>query len=178
MAEHDDQENRRGILRRLTLVGPDGTFLDRRGIDLRLFGIYLHRIVDEDPGRDLHDHPWPFVTLILSGGYTEERADARLAPLYAAVAEQSDGLAPGVTSARGHERSWRRWSIHRIRMTDAHRITSAQPNTWTLVFRGRKSRRWGFYLPTGYVDQERYDYAARRPGKAIRRRADPITGGV
>jgi len=45
----------------------------------------------------------------------------------------------------------------------AHRITAAEPGTTTLVLRLRKVRRWGFYLPHGWVDWQAYDYDARRP---------------
>lgn len=163
MKAHDDRDRRRGLWRRLDLVGPRGRFLRRRGIDLRLFGIYVHRIDQPDPGLDLHDHPWPFVSIILAGGYTEEVADAREAPALARIAE-----AFPLTSTRGVVRTWRRGSIHRIRMTEAHRIVSTLPWTTTLVLRGRKSRQWGFYLSDGYVDQRHYDYETRRPATEIR----------
>ena len=152
------------FFRRLTLTGPDGrVFLDRFGIGTRRFGVYVHRIVEPDPGLDLHDHPWPFVSLILSGGYEEEAIDSREAPRWAAVAE-AFGPRP-----RGWLRVWGRWSVHRMPLTIAHRITVVRPHTWTLVLRGRKSRSWGFYLPDGYVDQRSYDYVARRPGAEARR---------
>lgn len=146
------------FFRRLTLTGPTGAvFLDRFGVGTRWFGFYLHRILDADPGLDLHDHPWPFVSLILHGGYEEEAIDSREAPRWAAFAENF-GVRP-----RGWVREWGRWSIHRMPLTIAHRITAVRPHTWTLVLRGRKSRSWGFYLPDGFVDQRSYDYVARRP---------------
>jgi hypothetical protein len=149
------------FLRRLTLTGPDGRrFLDRRGIDLHWFGVYVHRIDAPDPGVDLHDHPWPAVSIILRGGYTEEWSEAREAPWLAKIADVLGG-----GPARGYVRTWRAGTVHRIRMTDAHRITDVRPHTWTLLLRGRKSRSWGFYLPStnGFTDQRSYDYAARRP---------------
>lgn len=150
------------LFRRLTLTGPGGrVFLDRFGIGTRWFGVYVHRIVDADPGLDLHGHPWPFVSLVLQGGYTEEAIDAREAPLCAEIGEHFD-------RPRGEEREWSAGTVHRMPLTIAHRITQVRPHTWTLVLRGRKSRSWGFYLPTGFVDQRCYDYVARRPGGEIR----------
>jgi len=35
--------------------------------------IRLHDILRSDEGRDPHDHPWPYLTVILRGGYWEER---------------------------------------------------------------------------------------------------------
>lgn len=154
--DHADQ--RKGALRRLTLFHGGRSFLRRHGIDLRLFGIYVHHIDAPDPGMDLHDHPWPFVSLILRGGYRELWAPAREASDWAKISEAWDGV-----YLTGVERSWRRWSIHRVRLTDAHRIIDAEPGTVTLVLRGLKSRDWGFYPPGGYVSQREYDYETRRP---------------
>lgn len=73
---------RRGPWRRLTLLDrADRPFLVRRGIDVRLFGIYLHEIAGPDPGLDMHDHPWPFATWVIRGGYSEMHAEARTGTL-------------------------------------------------------------------------------------------------
>ena len=159
---HDDVNCRRWVWRSLDLVGPRGRFLRRRGLDLRMFGIYVHDIEQPDPGLDLHDHPWPFVSIILRGAYTEQHGDTRFASALAYLVDQFP-----VADAR-FTRTWRRWSAHRIRMTEAHRIISCEPGTRTLVIRGRKTRRWGFYTPTGWVDQTSYDYDARRPCSEVR----------
>lgn len=96
------------------------------------------------------------MSIILRGGYIEEVADAR----------EASGL-----SANGRQapvRLWLRGTVHRIRMAEAHRIIACEPGTRSLVIRGRKIRRWGFYTPTGWVDQARYDYDARRPCSEVR----------
>lgn len=160
---HDDRDRRTGVWRALDLVGPRGRFLRRRGLDLRLFGVYVHDIDQPDPGLDLHDHPWPFVSLVIRGAYTELVAEARCASELAGRVD----LVPSLLNGRA--RTWRRWSIHRIRMTEAHRIVAAESGTRTVVLRGRKTRRWGFYLPAGWLDQTRYDYDARRPCTEARR---------
>lgn len=181
------RERSREWWRRLTLIGPDGRFLDRWGLSVRgWFGVYVHRIVDEDPGVDLHDHPWPFATVILWGGYAEEVAEAREAPMLARIAEATreliaDDALPGdeiPNLPRGIQREWRRGTVHRMPLTHVHRITSCAPHTWTLVLVGRKSRSWGFYQSDGFVDHRHYDYDGRRPGKARRRKGDAVTGGV
>lgn len=167
-------DKKRRIWRTLDLLHDGKPFLQRRGFDnWRPFGIVVHRICGPDPGLDLHDHPWPFVTIILRGGYTEQTAPIREAPSRAEEAEWNDEL-PGIpgTCVRGDERSWRRWSVHVMPLHVAHRITVAEPNTWTLMIRGRKQRRWGFYLPTGWVDWGEYDYATRRPGTVESTRPD------
>lgn len=158
-------------LRKLDLKSNGKTFLRRRGIDAGRLGIYLHRIDAPDPGLDLHDHPWPFVSIMLRGGYVEEWDDTRTASAGAMAAEKvedPDGFyrdppLPRGTAPRGYRRAWRRGTVHRMPLTIAHRITSAEPGTVTLIIRGRKSRSWGFYLPTGWVDWREYDYDERRP---------------
>lgn len=147
------------MARRLTLRHAGKVFLDRWGIECWWFGVFVHHIAGPDPGLDLHDHPWPFVSVILSGGYTEEVASAREAPMMAKIAERWPE-----TCHHGFVRSWRAGSVHRMPLTDAHRITAVQRGTWTLVFRGRKARSWGFYQPDGFVHWQAYDYATRRPG--------------
>ena len=34
------------------------------------FNVFLHKFLKGDPD-DIHDHPWPYATLILKGGYYE-----------------------------------------------------------------------------------------------------------
>lgn len=155
--------------RRLTLRDSgDQVFLDRWGADLGLFGLYLHRIAEPDPGLDLHDHPWPFASVILWGGYHEEVCDAREAASISGIAEIFGRILEDEKVPRGEIREWRRGSVHRMRLDEAHRITSVRPHTWTLVMRGRRVRSWGFYLPDGWVDYKDYDYNARRPGSEDR----------
>ena len=94
------------------------------------FGVYLHKINLDDAGRPLHDHPWPFVTFILKGGYREDYRASATAPLKV--------------------QGWGRWSIHRMTTTAFHGITAVDAPTWTLVLTGRRSRVWGFLTDQGW----------------------------
>lgn len=38
--------------------------------------VRVHEILRSDAGRDPHDHPWSYLTVILRGGYFEKRYDA------------------------------------------------------------------------------------------------------
>lgn len=119
--------------------GSDGE-LQRWRLSARyLGGIMLHRHDGPDPGRDLHDHPWWFVSIILRGGYHEEHADVRVAHL------------------GGVPRSWKAGSVHKVRLCEAHRITGLVRNpTWTLVIHGPVKRGWGFYPLEGYLPNREY----------------------
>ena len=35
------------------------------------FNIFINHIIDNDHGIGLHNHPFPYITVILSGGYWE-----------------------------------------------------------------------------------------------------------
>lgn len=97
-------------------------------------GIYVHRIYREDLDPIPHDHPWRFRSLVLRGGYTEFFwPDAR-------------------AYLENEHQQWRRWSVHRFPLAGAHRITSVQPGTVTLVIVGRKVRTWGFWSWGQFTD--------------------------
>jgi len=149
----------RGPLRRLTLRRADGrVYLDRWGIGHDRIGkIMLHRMEAPDPGIDLHDHPWWFTSIILWGGYVELRADTRDAPTLAAVAARwPDTCQPGVTVVR------RPGTVRSLRLDEAHTIVHLRRRTsWSLVIAGPRRRRWGFYLPAGYMPEAEYDATVR-----------------
>lgn len=102
----------------------------------------LHWIHRADPGRDLHDHPRSFLSLVLRGGYTEDRP-----------------ATPGRPWVRGPNGRWKLrlastvrragfWAFRRA--SDAHRIASVRSGTLTLVLWGPRRRDWGFVTPYGW----------------------------
>lgn len=86
---------------------------------------YLHRFVDSDPDRGLHDHPWDrALSLVLVGGYDEVR-----------------GAADGTSTCR----FVRPWRINRLRGGDFHRVVlRAGRPAWTLFAHGPRTKGWGF----------------------------------
>ena len=98
-------------------------------VKTRLFGLYLHRLHASDEDRALHDHPWSFVTVLLSSGYYEHTPDGRF---------------------------WmRRFSVLYRPAEWRHRLELVGP-VWTLVFRWRDRREWGFWTPSGWLDWRAY----------------------
>lgn len=165
----------------LDLIHDGATFLRRRGLEHdRVGGVLVHRIDGPDPGLDLHDHPWEFVSIVLRGGYTEEHAtiiardpgDWLYCPGCGCAVCSHDEVCRWHPDCRGdglgphRARAWRRWSVHRMPLDVAHRITHAEPGTVTLVLRRPKVREWGFYLAGGWVLWKDYDYETRRPSAA------------
>lgn len=94
------------------------------------FGVYLHNILRPDGDRDMHDHPWPFISIILKGGYVEETVEGY--------------------------KGWGVASVHKMPATGAHRIRWIDRNTWSLILVGKRCRQWGFHTPDGWVDYKTY----------------------
>lgn len=116
----------------------------------RLFSIKLHHIVQSDDAC-LHDHPWPFTSIILKGGYWEHAPVLEYSNCSMNIQEKED-----VRYLR------RRWYspfsiLHRPALW-RHRLELPPNKTcWTLVFTGKPIRDWGFWTPKGWVFWEKYD---------------------
>ena len=84
------------------------------------FNIFLHKFLQGDPD-ELHDHPWPYFTLILRGGYWEITPKGRF------------WRGPGHMRINGPN------SLHRVEL---------EPGiyAWTLFIPGPKLREWGFVV--------------------------------
>lgn len=89
---------------------------------------YLHRFVDSDPDRGLHDHPWGrAISLVLSGGYDEIRPVRTGEP------------------ARTCTRTLNSWRLNRLAGTDFHRVVLRDRRpVWTLFLHGPRVKGWGF----------------------------------
>lgn len=130
-------------------------------LDTRWGSAYLHEFLRSDHDRCLHDHPWPFVAIILRGGYWE----------YTGIAFPGDGTY--YRNDRGNiltAVSWRRPGSILVRpATFAHRI-EIEPGSrpWSLVLVGRKARDWGFHGPGGWVAW-RPDYSPACPGNDLQK---------
>lgn len=103
-----------------------------------LFGLlgwtaYLHRFVDSDPDRGLHDHPWGrALSLVLSSGYDELRP-------------QNGNFDEIVV------RRLKPWRLNWLRGDDYHRVLlrDRQP-AWTLFMHGPRIKGWGFMVDGSY----------------------------
>lgn len=114
-------------------------YLDRlRLIQVPLFGVYLHRIHMSDIGRDPHDHPWWFASLVLSGGYTET------------VWDNPEDIRKSRIRVR------KRFSPGSISRRQAHRIDEVDGLLWTLVVTGPRRSSWGFWTAGGFVNWREY----------------------
>jgi hypothetical protein len=104
------------------------------------FNIFLHKFLKSDPD-DVHDHPWPYATLILKGGYHE------WVPIFdkqnIMVGEQKFWRGPG------HFRICSATSYHRIELVDG-------VDCWTLFMPGPQRREWGFLVNNKWIQHTDY----------------------
>lgn len=88
--------------------------------------VYLHRFLQSDDDRAMHDHPWNNKSWVLSGMYIEHLQDGST-----------------VTRSEG--------DIVERRAIEAHRVELIAGNpAITLFFTGPIIRAWGFYCPQGW----------------------------
>jgi hypothetical protein len=104
------------------------------------FNIFLHRFHKSDD-EVFHDHPWPFATLILQGGYWEWR------PQFNQQGEKIGEVAKWC--GPGSFRTAKATTYHRIELDPA--VTC-----WTLFMPGPKQRDWGFLVRNVWVQWEQY----------------------
>ncbi len=104
------------------------------------FNIFLHKFLKSDPD-DVHDHPWPYATLILKGGYYE------WVPQFNSKGEK-------ISETRhwcgpGHFRIRSSTSYHRVELKEG--VTA-----WTLFMPGPQRREWGFLKNNRWIPWEQY----------------------
>jgi hypothetical protein len=104
------------------------------------FNIFLHKFLKGDPD-DVHDHPWPYATLILKGGYYE-------------WVPQFDSNGKMI----GEIRHWRGPGSFRTAQANTyHRVELKEGVTaWTLFMPGPHKREWGFLVKDKWIHNETY----------------------
>ena len=95
------------------------------------FNIFLHNFHKGDPD-DLHDHPWPYCTIILKGGYWEHLETG-----------ERKWRSPGQGRIAGSR------SLHRIELEPG-------VDCWTLFIPGPQLREWGFIDNGEWKQHEQY----------------------
>jgi hypothetical protein len=104
------------------------------------FNVFLHKFLKGDPD-DVHDHPWPYATLILKGGYWE------WIPQFDAEGKMSCEI-----------QKWRGPGSFRICSANSYHRIELDPSVtaWTLFMPGPKKRDWGFLVKNKWVQHEQY----------------------
>lgn len=102
------------------------------------FNVFIHKFLKSDPD-DVHDHPWPYATLILKGGYYEH------VPIF-----NSDKW------IIGYKRYWRGPGHFRICSPNSYHRIELHPEitAWTMFMPGPQLREWGFLV--GKFEKQRW----------------------
>lgn len=109
--------------------------------------LYLHKVSADDGDRHLHDHPWPFIAIILVGGYEEivpKPGTDGAAPRDRVLSRH---FAPTVHCKTEHD-------LHQLRLfrdQNGEKIVN-----WSIVIRGPKVKDWGFSTEDGWKDHSAY----------------------
>lgn len=124
----------------------------------RMFGFELkiNLFMSSDPGC-LHDHPWPFMSIMLAGRYTEvtERV-ARghfILTEFDGIDTKSRWVAPG--ERYESRRVFRAPCVLFRRAAHRHRVEVDAP-CLTLNISGKRSRNWGFWLKGKWIHWRDY----------------------
>jgi hypothetical protein len=126
---------------------PADVYLRRwRIVSTPWFTVKIHQILrSDDERRGYHNHPWSFVSLRLSGAYTEYRL-------------RPDGSRTTLS---------RRCSF--VHHSEMHRIELGPSNkpVWSLVVTGPRRVSWGFVSAYGTAWLEWRDAGARPPSQVL-----------
>jgi len=104
------------------------------------FNVFLLKFLKSDPD-EVHDHPWPYATLILKGGYWE------WIPKINTLGEKWGEYK--VWRGPGHFRTCAPESYHRIELEPG--VTP-----WTLFMPGPKKSEWGFLVNNKWIHNDIY----------------------
>ena len=104
------------------------------------FNVFLHKFMKGDE-EDIHDHPWGFFHIVLSGGYYEH------------VTVNPDGC----SLDQGLKKVWRgagHWNF--ASSFYKHRIELGESKPWTLFVPFRRCREWSFWVKNETDDNEEW----------------------
>ena len=118
---------------------PECPYLYRWVLVLFGYSIRVHRWIRSDDKRYFHDHPWPFITVVLKGDYTD-------------VSPSSGGYAGrnGYFTLHNKEIVLKEnlsfGTIKYRKSNHKHYVEVPKNGCWTLLFCGRPNRKWGFWI--------------------------------
>lgn len=101
------------------------------------FTLYLHHICKSDEDLHMHDHPWDFESMILSGSYAEF---SKYPPNFDKVTYNK----------------YYAGDVIKHKAADVHKIMLLTPEVWTLVCVTGKKQPWGYQTAQGWMDHILY----------------------
>jgi hypothetical protein len=125
-------------MERMTIGPPECPIMKRLTIVRhRRFGsLRLHLFMPNADDRDVHDHPWPFLTLVVSGWYDDMKNDG-------------EGIVLRERMSRG--------KVRYRSATHQHRTRVGPDGCLTVVVTGPVVRGWGFLRDGRWIPWRRYE---------------------
>lgn len=171
--ENQDPDEEKPVVWKYVIRGDDGSpyltrvLFPRIPADVPFVGgirPMLHKFHRPDGDRELHNHPWSWaVSLILAGGYLEERL----------LVDESTLAGRPIT-----ETVIVRW-LNRLTDLDFHRILELHGELYTLFCTGPRTQSWGFMNEeTGAFTDWEVRRALKRLDRAIGDELDAIGKGT
>lgn len=108
-------------------------------IECKLFNIYIHWIYKADEDEHLHDHPWNYTSIVLSGKFWEAVKNTKENE----NKYEMNNLSSGSISSQKAERT------HKVYMLLSKKII-------TLFFTGPRFREWGYDVDGKWIDNVTY----------------------
>lgn len=113
-----------------------GVYVRRWRLETPAFSIRIHHWLHSDDSRAYHDHPWPFISFIFRGGYTDQ------GPTHRTIHR-----APSLVYRPARHQHW----------VEVH-----EGGCWSILITGPKVRRWGFWIKEKFTISYRYFYQMGR----------------
>lgn len=117
----------------------------------KFFSIFIHRFMRSDEPIP-HDHPWNFLTYVISGGYTEQYFD-RAKPSTRRNRFTKYWTQTTVERTPGSIRYRSANAVHYVEVDRKYTLEEVKLAPYTICFLGPRIKEWGFWISdTTYVD--------------------------
>lgn len=131
------------------IVGPeDKPYMHRWHVipQNRYLNVYLHKFLNDDDDRALHDHPWDSISVCLKGVYKEHYADGTMKYRHGGkIVYRAAEHTHRISLMKEKYAKYRDATIN----TNGYFYKNSIP-AWTLFITGPKIREWGFHCPKGW----------------------------
>lgn len=118
------------------LGNPECPYVERWVIETRWFSIRLHKWLGDDDLRNLHDHSWDYVAMVIKGVYTEKLDE-----------DQGEGFIYWMIPWKPvYRKAERRHAVHPV---------GPWP-VWSILLTGPEKREWGFWVNGKFRKRNKY----------------------
>lgn len=127
---------------------PDCPLMRRWFLETPLGSLRLHHFIKSDDERHLHDHPWPFATLVIAGSYD----DYSYCPLCEGLGRITVLHAAHRSTVNCHRCLGKGKLVDHLRRGSfrirpaKHRHAVRTTGAWTVIVTGPEERLWGFWM--------------------------------